>query len=118
MHGNASPTGTSGAGKAAGYHLFISYAGEDTAVADELAGALSRSGLQVWYAPYVLRVGDSVLESISAGLKAASSGVLLVSPDFLRKDWPGYEATVIIRDYIEKRKRVFPVWHNVTGDDV
>ena len=105
-------------GSVAGYHLFISYAGEDTGVAEELATSLSRSGLQVWYAPFVLRIGDSILGSVDAGLAAASSGVLLISPAFLRKDWTAYEATTLIRDYIEKRKKVFPVWHNVTADDV
>jgi hypothetical protein len=66
----------------------------------------------------VLKVGDSVLASIDAGLNAASSGVLLISPDFLRKDWPCYETTVLVRDYIEKRTKVFPVWRNVSADAV
>jgi TIR domain len=105
-------------GSAVGYHVFLSCAGEDTAVADELAASLSRSGLQVWYAPFVLKVGDSILASINAGLSGASSGVLLISPDFLRKDWPSYETTVLVHDYIEKRKKVFPVWHNVTAEAV
>jgi len=54
-------------GSAAGYHLFISYAGEDVAVAEQLASSLSLSGLQVWYAPFVLKVGDSILGSIERG---------------------------------------------------
>jgi len=105
-------------GSAAGYHLSVSYAGERQSGSRGTCSVAARAGLRVWYAPYVLKVGDSVLASIDAGLNAASSGVLLISPDFLRKDWPCYETTVLVRDYIEKRTKVFPVWRNVSADAV
>jgi hypothetical protein len=66
----------------------------------------------------VLKVGDSVLASVDAGLQAAEGGVLLISPAFLQKEWPTYETTVLLRDHIERRKKVFPVWHNVDADEV
>ena len=95
------------------YHLFISYASEDEGYATELASALKYHGLNVWFAPLSLNIGDKLLDSINAGLIASEYGLLLISPEYIKKQWTSYELDVLHRQYIEKQKKLFPLWHGV-----
>src|SRR5205823_6434286 len=88
------------------YDAFLSYAGEDRAFAGELAAALTANGLRIWYDQTELRVGDSILKAIDRGLNASGCGVLVISNQFLRKEWPQYETDTLIRDHIEGRKDI------------
>jgi hypothetical protein len=92
---------------------FISYATEDEQCASEIAGMLKSRGFSVWYAPLVLRVGDTLLAKINDGLAKAKSGILLISQYYIDKKWTNYELDVLFRQHIEKEKRIFPIWHNV-----
>jgi hypothetical protein len=53
------------------YHLFVSYASEDETYVSELSKSLEYLGLQVWFAPLSLQIGDKLLDSINAGLMAS-----------------------------------------------
>lgn len=98
------------------HDLFLSYAGEDRAVAQELANSLRSMGLNVWWDRFELRPGDRILDRVNAGLANSSYGVLLLSPAFLSKPWPQYETDILVREFIEGRRRVLPVWHGVTKE--
>jgi predicted nucleotide-binding protein len=69
------------------WDAFISHAHQDKAafVAD-LARELASRGLRIWYDD-VLEVGDSVRISIDEGLRESDFGIVVISPDFIRKDW-------------------------------
>ncbi|MET0076407.1 MAG: toll/interleukin-1 receptor domain-containing protein [Candidatus Thiodiazotropha lotti] len=95
------------------YHLFISYATEDESYASELAQALKFLGLNVWFAPLSLKIGDKLLDSINAGLLASEYGLLLLSPSYLAKQWTSYEIDVLHRQHIEESNKLFPLWHGV-----
>ncbi|MGD9211798.1 MAG: toll/interleukin-1 receptor domain-containing protein [Desulfobacteraceae bacterium] len=92
---------------------FISYATEDEQVANEIAGILKSKGFSVWYAPMELEIGDTLLSKINEGLKVARSGILLVSPEYIKKQWTNYELDVLFRQHIEIEKRIYPIWHKV-----
>jgi hypothetical protein len=71
--------------------LFISYASEDRAdFVEPLAKQLAES-YDVWFAPYELKVGQSLLAQIDAGLRECDYGVVILSHDFFRKKWPPAE---------------------------
>jgi hypothetical protein len=95
------------------YHLFVSYASEDEAYATELAKSLRYLGLNIWFAPLSLKVGDKLLDSINAGLMASEYGLLLLSPKYIAKQWTSYELDVLHRQHIENHKKLFPLWHGV-----
>lgn len=59
--------------------VFISHAHEDKEVARPLAEALRERGLTVWYDEYVLRLGDSLRETIDRGLATARFGIVILS---------------------------------------
>jgi len=90
------------------FHAFLSYAGEDRLFVEQLAGALKARGFKIWHADSVLEPGDKLLESIDRGLMGSSYGILLISPDYLRKGWPQYEMDILIRQHIEHGKTLFP----------
>jgi len=100
------------------FNAFISYAFEDKTFASEIVGALTSSGISVWYAEIDLKVGDKLLDAIENGLRNSDFGILLISPDYLKKGWTNYEMDTLIRQSIEKNKKLLPIWHGVTKEDV
>jgi len=100
------------------YNLFISYASEDEAYAEELSRYLVFLGLRIWFAPLTLKIGDKLLDSINTGLMASEHGVLLLSRSYLAKQWTSYELDVLHRQHIEDQKRLFPLWHGVKKSEV
>ena len=97
---------------------FISYATEDERCASEIVGILKSRGFSVWYAPIVLKVGDTLLSKINEGLAVARSGILLVSSVYIKKKWTNYELDVLFRQHIENEKRIYPIWHHVDKGEV
>lgn len=100
------------------YNVFLSYAGEDTALARGIAEALVARSITVWYAETELKVGDSLLESIDHGLSESERGILLLSHAYLTKGWPQYELDVLMRRHIERRKRLLPIWHGLSKAEI
>jgi hypothetical protein len=96
------------------YHVFISYATEDEAFATEISSALKYLGLRVWFAPLSLEFGDQLLDSINAGLMASDYGLMILSPIYIKKAWTTYELGVLHRQHIEKDKKLFPLWHGIS----
>ena len=90
----------------------ISYASEDrNAVAYPLQEALQREGLKVWLDQGQLRLGESVAGRIRQGLRDSLFTVAILSPDYLRKEWPKRELEASL-------DKVLPVLHNVTHERV
>lgn len=53
-------------------NVFISYSHQDGAFADRLVSDLRLSAIPATYDKWLLRVGDSIIEKISAAVTAAS----------------------------------------------
>ena len=102
------------------YDVFISHAWEDKEeVARPLAKALREEGLEVWYDEFALRIGDSLRRSIDRGLASSRFGLIVLSPDFFRKEWPQAELDGLVsKQRATGGKVILPVWHRVTKDDV
>lgn len=99
---------------------FISHASEDKdAVARPLADRLHQHRYTVWFDQYTLRLGDGLRRRIDEGLASCRYGVVILSPSFLQKQWPQRELDGLVAlETTDGRKRVLPVWHNVTGEMV
>ena len=101
------------------FDIFISYASEDAAVAEELSGALQALGLRVWLDRLVLKVGSSLRRSIDEGLANCTYGVVILSPSFLVKSWPQRELDGLVsREIGEGRSVILPIWHEIGPDDI
>ena len=102
------------------YDVFISHASEDKEqIALPLAKILTRLGLQVWIDEFELKVGDSLRRSIDRGLTETRFGVVILSPNFLAKQWPQFELDALVaREQGQEAKIIIPVWHNITAKEV
>ena len=104
----------------AGADVFVSHAREDKeTVAKPLADAIGRFGYNVWLDRYVLQLGDRLRRTIDASLATCRYGVVILSPNFFRKDWPQLELDGLLAlETQDERKRILPVWHGVTAAEV
>jgi TIR domain len=96
------------------WDLFISHAAEDKQdAAIPLIEALERAGMTVWFDAYELKIGDSLREKIDSGLGACQYGVIILSPNFIAKQWPRRELNALFALEEDGRPRILPVWHNL-----
>lgn len=100
---------------------FISHDSRDRAgIAEPLAVQLQKFMCPVWYDQFSLRVGDSLRESIEAGLKECHKCILVLTPNFLSNEgWSKREYdSIFTREVVEKQKVILPVWHEISAKDV
>jgi TIR domain len=101
------------------WDAFICHASEDkVAVVEPLAMELRGRGAKIWYDRWVLQIGDSLRRKIDEGLSKSRYGIVVLSPDFFRKEWPQHELDGLVQREIDGKKVILPIWHNVTRVDV
>lgn len=101
------------------WDVFICHASEDKEeFVRELANALVDTGLKIWYDEFTLKVGDSLRRSIDRGLAHSRYGIVIISPAFLRKEWPQKELDGLVGFEVNGRKVILPVWHEIDVDEV
>ena len=101
------------------YDAFLSHATEDKEdVARPLAEALTERGLSIWYDEFELRTGDSLVENLTAGIRASRFGILVLSPAFFAKRWTMYELNQLEHLAVTENLGLFPIWHNITGAEI
>ncbi len=101
------------------YDVFISHATEDKdTIVRELAIALQNEGLKVWYDEFTLHIGDSLRRSIDKGIANSRVGIVVISPDFMRKGWTNLELDGIFNRSASGEQILLPIWHNVTSQQV
>lgn len=98
--------------------LFINHASEDkAAIAGPLAAAL-KAHFEVWIDNEKLTAGDSLRRGIARGLANADFGVVILSPDFLRKYWTQSELGALTAMETAERKVIIPICWHVTIEDI
>jgi len=101
------------------YDVFICHASEDKGFVEPLAEALIDKGLKVWYAPFELKIGDSLRQEIDKGLLNSRYGIVVLSQAFFTKKWPQSELDALAsRQNEEGRKVILPIWYEITAEGV
>ncbi len=101
------------------YDVFISHASEDRkSIVFPLSSLLSSFGIKVWFDQFELKVGDSLSRAIDKGLAQSRYGVVIISPYFLKKDWPDYELRGLVSKEIQGKKVILPIWHGITREEL
>jgi hypothetical protein len=95
------------------HDIFISYVVEDREIVEELYELLIKRGFRVWYANRELYIGANIRAKINSGLKTARYGLVLISPNY-KSHWSQGE----LFSLMENRRRVLPILHNTTIEDV
>ena len=95
--------------------VFLSHASEDKdAIARPLYQALIEAGLTVWFDEAALSLGDSLRRKIDEGLARCNYGVVIISHNFLDKEWPQRELDgLAAREIAGGKTMILPVWHDI-----
>jgi hypothetical protein len=101
------------------WDVFISHASEDKEdFVRPLAERLQSNGLCVWFDEFTLTVGDSLRRSIDRGLSRSRYGIVVISPNFLQKEWPQKELDGLVAREVEDIKVILPVWHQIDAGQI
>jgi len=101
------------------WDAFVSHASEDKDdFARPLAEGLRARGLRIWFDEFELTVGDSLRRSIDQGLARSRFGIVIVSPNFMKKEWPRKELDGLVAREIAGAKAILPVWHKITAEEI
>src|ERR1017187_5657128 len=89
--------------------IFLSHSTSDAPFVDRLASDLERLSIGVWYDKWELRVGDSLLDKIAAGIEVNDYLVIVLTPASVASDWVRLELkAALMRELSEKRVVVLP----------
>ena len=101
------------------FDFFISHASEDKDdIVRDLAEGLIETGFKVWYDEFELKIGDSLRKRIDAGLANSRYGIIIISPSFVKKNWPEYELNGMVAKEMNGHKVILPIWHKISLDEV
>jgi len=101
------------------WDLFLSHASDDKeTVVEPLAQALAKLGLSIWYDSMAMSPGATLTASIDEGLAHSTFGVLVITPRFLAKRWPKYEADALLAREARGETMIQLLFHDVDYDDV
>jgi len=96
--------------------LFVSYAHEDSRLAQELATAMKALGARVWVDQGELLIGDSLIERISEAIAEFDFVAALVSPASVRSNWCRKEIALAMSKQLQRGSRVVTVLPVRVGD--
>lgn len=101
------------------WDIFISHASEDKeSVARPLAELLEKAGLKVWLDEAQISLGDSLRKKLDEGLGYSKYGLVILSPDFIKKDWTQRELGAFQSREFGDNKVILPVWHDISKKEV
>ncbi|MFY0533226.1 toll/interleukin-1 receptor domain-containing protein [Nannocystis pusilla] len=91
------------------WHVFISYAKDDTRWVRMLAENLYRLGLDVFFDEWEVNTGAVVATRLDEGLRASRTGVLVVSRTSVERPWVLQEYAALLRNAVERDQPLIPV---------
>ncbi len=101
------------------YDFFICHASEDKdSFARPLAARLKKEGFNIWFDEFTIKIGDRLRKNIDKGLTNSKYGIVILSHDFFKKDWPQTELDGLFSLEINNEKKILPIWHQVERDDI
>lgn len=83
--------------------IFISHANADKAVAREIATALRKSGVDVWFDEHELLVGDSLANVIADAISSSDYMLVLLSPQSVASKWVQHELNAAYARDLDRR---------------
>lgn len=102
------------------FDVFICHASEDkNSFVRPLAEKLKEKHIEVWYDEFSLSPGDSLRRSIDIGLSKSRYGIVVLSRNFIKKEWSNWELDGLVQRQIdEKTNLIIPIWHKISKKDV
>ncbi len=102
------------------YDVFISHANDNKAeFVSSLTEALGKLGVTIWYDANTLEWGDNWKLQITNGLKKCRFGIVVISPEFLGREWTEKELNELLQRQNESGEKVIlPLLYKMTIGDL
>lgn len=89
------------------YDVFISHAHADKKlIVESLVKRLRELNISVWYDTNKIKWGDNIAEQINYGLDTCRFGIVIISPEFLGRNWTEFELSTLLQKQNERGKKV------------
>ena len=98
--------------------VFLSYAFEDTALADKIANTLQQNGIDTGWAGWCIRAGDSIRQRIDEGLDDCTHFVVLLTPTSIGKSWVNAEIDAGLIRKLGESTRFIPLRCGLSASDL
>ena len=102
------------------FDAFISHANDNKEeFVNKLTMELGRLGISIWYDANILDWGDNWKLQINNGLKKCRFGIVVISPEFLGREWTEKELSELLQRQNETGEKVIlPLLYKMTVDDM
>ena len=102
------------------FDVFISHAnGNKEEFVSGLTDALVKLGISIWYDANTLEWGDNWKLQITNGLKKCRFGIVVISPEFLGREWTEKELNELLQRQNESGEKVIlPLLYKMTVADL
>jgi TIR domain-containing protein len=91
------------------FDVFVSYGRQDGDWVRVLADNLYRTGFEVFFDEWEVGGGDVLVHRLETGIRAASNGVLVVSPVSVARPWVLEEYAAMLTRAVAGQQRLIPV---------
>jgi len=86
--------------------VFLSYANQDKSTAEKIASDLKKSGIDVWFDLWEMKVGDSLVDKIRTAINRSDFLAVLLSPHSVKSKWVEQEINIAFTRELERREAV------------
>ena len=102
------------------YDVFVSHAKDNKAeFVDGLTATLEKLGISIWYDANIIDWGDRWKLQIFNGLKKCRFGIVVISPEFLGREWTEKELNDLLQRQNETGEKVIlPILYKMTVDEM
>ena len=100
--------------------IFLSHASEDNdAIVEPFIRCLEKAGISnIWYDNNQIAEDHSIIEKINKGLENSKVGIVIITPNFIRKPFTNWELECLTYLMIYSRIRLIPLRKNITKEDI
>ena len=96
--------------------VFISYASENKELAEQVANAISKNGIETWWDEWEIRSGDSIRQKVDEGIEDCTHFIVLLTPQSIDKPWVKLEMDAAFFSKLEGKCRFIAVRHQLEVD--
>ena len=97
---------------------FLSYSFDDRNIAERIARTLMASGIDVWWAEWEMKAGDSLRQRIDEGLTGCTHFLVLLTAGSLQKPWVNQEMDAGLVRRIDGQARFIALRSGLSASDL
>ena len=98
--------------------VFLSFGWEDHQLAEKIAKALMKNGIDTWWAEWEIQSGDSLRQRIDEGLGLCTHFVVLLSQESIDKPWVKQEMDAGLVRMLDEKCKFIPLRYELPPSEL